>query len=137
MRNPCPFDEKIERTKEISKIFNKNREESTKLYLNNDFILLADLFEKFIEVSVEEFDINALYCISLRGLKCSNIRLQTLQDKGIILALENNLRGGLRSDMGDRFGKCNENKRVLYLDANNLYAWALSESLPYDKIKFD
>ena len=32
--------------------------------------------------------------------------------------------------MGDRFVESNENKQILYIDANNLYRWAMSQYLP-------
>ena len=70
-------------------------------------------------------------------LKNTNIRLQTLQDKDMILLLENNIRGGISSVMGDRYVKSDENKKILYIDANNLYGWAMSQYLPYDDIKFN
>ena len=45
-------------TKEIIKIFDvKNEEELTQMYLKSDVLLLTCVFEKFIEVSVNEFDI--------------------------------------------------------------------------------
>ena len=71
------------------------------------------------------------------GLKYTNIKLQTLQDKDLILLLENNIRGGISSVMGDRYVKSDDNKKILYIDANNLYGWAMSQYLPYDDIKFD
>ena len=55
----------------------------------------------------------------------------------MILLLKNNIRGGISSVMGDRYVKSDENKKILYKDANILYAWAMSECLPYDEIKFD
>ena len=55
----------------------------------------------------------------------------------MILLLENNIRGGVSSVMGDRYVISEENKKILYVDANNLYGWAMSEPLPYDEIKFD
>ena len=39
--------------------------------------------------------------------------------------------------MGDRYVKSDENRKILYIDANKLYGWAMSEYLPYDEIKFD
>ena len=39
--------------------------------------------------------------------------------------------------MGDRSAESDENKKILYKDANNLYGRAMSEYLPYDEIKFD
>ena len=35
--------------------------------------------------------------------------------------------------MGDRYVKSDENKKILYIDAINLFGWAMSESLPYDE----
>ena len=55
----------------------------------------------------------------------------------MILLLENKIRGGINSVMGDRFVKPDENKKIFHVDANNLYGWATSEYLPYDEIKFD
>ena len=144
LKNKCPDDEKIQRTMDMIKGFNiKNGEESTEIYLKSEVLLLACVFEKFIKVSVNEFGINPLYCVSLPGytwqcgLKYTGINLQTLQDKDMILLLENNNRGGISSVMGDRYIKSDENKKILYIDANNLYDHSMSEPLPYDEIKFD
>ena len=143
-KNKCPDDEEIERTMDVIKRFNiKNGEELTEIYLKSDVLLLACVFEKFIKVSVNEFGINSLHCVSLPsytwqcGLKYTGINLQTLQDKDMILLLENNIRGGISSVMGDRYIKSDKNKKILYIDANNLYGHSMSEPLPYDEIKFD
>ena len=55
----------------------------------------------------------------------------------MILLLENNIRGGISSIMGDRYIKSDDNKKILYFDANNLYGHSMSQYLPYDEIKFD
>ena len=55
----------------------------------------------------------------------------------MILLLENNIRGGISSVMGDRYINSDENKKILYVDANNLDGHSMSQSLPYDEIKFD
>ena len=101
LKNGYPDDEEIKRTKEIIKLFNnKNGEELTEIHFKSDVLLLACLFEKFIKISVNEYGINPLYCVSLPGytwqcgLKYTGINLQTLQDKDMILLLENNIRGG-------------------------------------------
>ena len=142
LKNKCPDDEEIERTKEIIKIFNiKNGEELTEIYLKSDVLLLACVFEKFIKVSVNEFKNNPLYCVSLPGytwecgLKNTEINLQTLQDKDLILTLENNIRGGVSSVMGDRYVKSDENKKIVYMDATNLYGYSMIQPLPYDEIE--
>ena len=144
LKNKCPDDEEIQRTMDIIERFNiKNGEELTEIYLKSDILLLACVFEKFIKISVNQYDINPLYCVSLPGytwqcgLKYTGINLQTLQDKDMILLLENNIRGGISSVMGDRYIKSDENKKILYVDANNLYGHSMSQYLPYDEIKFD
>ena len=129
---------------DIIKRFNiKSGEELTEIYLKSDVHLLACVFEKFIKVSVNEFGANPLYCVSLPGftwqcgLKYTGINLQTIQDKDMISLLEKNIRGGISSVMGDRYIKSDENKKILYIDANNLSGHSMSEPLPYDEIKFD
>ena len=37
--------------------------------------------------------------------------------------------------MGDRYVKSDENKKILYMDATNLYGHAMSQLLPYDEIE--
>ena len=97
----------------------------------------------FIKVSVKEFGINPLYSVNLPGytwqcgLKYTSIKLDTLQDKDMILLLENNIRGGISSVMGDRYVKSDDHKKILYIDANNLYGYAMSQSLPYEDLKFE
>ena len=142
LKNDYPDDEEIEQTKEISKLFNnKDGKKLTKLDCKSDVILLADVFEKFVKVSTEEYGINLLYCVSLPGftyqcaLKNTDIKLQTLQDKDLVLLIENNIQGGINSVMGNRYVKSDENKKILYKDATNLYGHSMSQMLPYDEIE--
>ena len=144
LKNKCSDDEEIERTMDNIKKFNiKNGEDLTEIFLKSDVLLLACVFEKFIKVSVNEFGINPLFCVSLPrytwrcGLKYTGINLQTLQDKDMILFLGNNIRGGISSVMGDRYIQSDKNKKILYIDPNNFYGHSMSEPLPYDEIKFD
>ena len=83
------------------------------------------MFEKFIKASVNDFDINPLNCVSLPVytwqccLKYTDVKLQTLQDKDMILLLENNIRGCMSSVMGDRHVESEEKK--FYINANIPY----------------
>ena len=71
------------------------------------------------------------------GTKYTDIKLQTLQDKDMRFLLENDIRGGISSVMGVGYVESDQNEKILYVDANNLYGWAMSEYLPYDETKFD
>ena len=142
LQNDYPDDEEIERAKQIIKVFDiKNGEKLTKLYCKSDVISLADVIKKFVKVSTEEYGINPLYCVSLPGytyqcaLKCTDIKLQTLQDKDLILLLKNIIRGGISSVMGDRYVKSDESKNILYMDATNLYGHSMSQLLSFDEIE--
>ena len=70
-------------------------------------------------------------------MKHTNIDLQTLQDEELTLFVKKNTRGGISSVMGDRCVKSEENKKFLYIDANNLYGFVMSQPLSYDENKFD
>ena len=142
LKDDYPDDNEIKRTKEIIEIFNiKDGEELTKMFCKNDVILLADTMEKFVKVSFEEYGINPMYCVSLPGytyqcaLSYTDIKLQTLQDKDLILLIENNIRGGISSVMGDRYVKSDEDNSILYIDATNLYGHSMSQMLPYNEIE--
>ena len=103
--------------------------------------MLTCVFENFIKVSVHEFGINPLYCVSSLGyiwqcgLKHTEKKLQTLQDKNFILTLENNIRGGIGSVMGDGYVKSDKKRKILYMDATNLYGHSMIRPLPYDEIE--
>ena len=121
----------------------KSGKELTEIYLKSDLPLLTCVVEKFIKVSVIEFGINPLNCLSLPGytwqcgLKYTGINLQTLQKKDLILLLETIIRGGISSVKVDRYVNSDDNKKILYIDANNLYGHSMSQPLLYDEIEFD
>ena len=90
LKSKCPEDDEMERTKEIINLIDiKNGEELTKTYCESGVILLADVIEKFVEVSTEEYGIDPLYYVSLLGYtnqsawKYTDINLQTLQYKDL------------------------------------------------------
>ena len=77
-----------------------------------------------------------VYLVILRNVKYTRINLQTLQDEDMILLSEKKIRGGISSVMGDRFVKSDDNKKVIFIDANNLYGHSMSQPLSYGEIKF-
>ena len=63
--------------------------------------------------------------------KLTNIKLHFTKDKESLLLLEHYIRGGISSVMGDHYIESDENTKLLYIDANNLYGWARSQYLFY------
>ena len=73
-------------------------------------------------------------------LKMTGVRLELLMDVDMYLFFEKGIRGGI-STITNRYAKANNkymktfnpgeiSKYIQYLDANNLYGWAMSQSLP-------
>ena len=73
-------------------------------------------------------------------LKMTNIKLELMTDIDMLQFIEKGLRGGI-SYIANRYGKANNRymkeydekaltKYIMYLDANNLYGWAMSQYLP-------
>ena len=142
LKQTTPPDEEINRIQEIIKKFNvRNGQEITELYLKMDVLQLAEIFENFVEKATLEYGINPLYSYSLpgytwkAGLKPTNIKLDFLKDKDLLLLLENKIRGGISSVMGPHYIESDENTKLLYIDANNLYGWAMSQYLPTGDFK--
>ena len=141
-----PCEDEIKRTQQLIDTYNiTTAQELTMLYLKMDVLQLTDVFENFVETSTLMYGINPLYSYSLpgytwkAGLKLTKIKLDFIKDKQLLLLLENNIRGGISSVMGPRFIESNENTKLLYIDANNLYGWAMSQYLPtseFEKLDF-
>jgi len=79
-------------------------------------------------------------------IKMTKINLDLISDIRLQLFIEKGLRGGI-SYIARRYGKANnkymrdynpgeENSYLMYLDANNLYGWAMSQPLPYRDFKW-
>ena len=79
-------------------------------------------------------------------LKMTKINLDLITDIDMQLFIEKGMRGGI-SYIGHRSAEANdqymenynpkiESSYIMYLDANNLYGWAMSQPLPYGGFKW-
>ena len=81
-------------------------------YLKKDVLLLADVFEKFIDTCLKFYWLDPCHYFSSPGLswdamlKMTGMRLQKIVDIGIYLFIERRLGGGI-SYMSKRYAKAN------------------------------
>ena len=116
------------------------------LYLETDVLLLADVFEAFREVCLDNYELDPAWYFTSPGLswdamlKKTEVKLDLLTNLDMLLMFEKGIRGGV-SMISRRHGKANNkymkefdsskpSKYIQYLDANNLYGWAMSEKMP-------
>ena len=117
------------------------------LYLKTDVLLLADVFEEFRNICLENYNLDPAWYYTSPGLswdallKHSKVNLELLTDPDMLLMFEKGIRGGI-SMISNRHGRANNkymkekfdssqpSKFVPYLDANNLYGWAMMKPLP-------
>ena len=116
------------------------------LYLETDVLLLADAFENFRDVCCRNYGLDSAWYYTALGLawdaplKLTKVELELLTDLDMLQMVEQGIRGGV-SMITTRHGKANNpymgeynpnlpTKYIAYLDANNLYGWAMSKPLP-------
>ena len=146
-------DEEYAHTQKVWNVFEiKNRGEYHDLYVNSDTLLLANVFESFRNKCLEIYELDPIYFVSAPGLawqaclKKTEVKLELITDYDMILMIEKGIRGGI-SQATHRYAKANnkymknqdknnESSYIEYLDANNLYGWAMSQKLPVNGFKW-
>ena len=153
--NDCGIsDEDFDHAQRIWKEFGmKNLGEYHDLYLKSDVLLLADVFEEFRNVCLKNYSLDPAWYYTSPGLswdsllKYSGVKLELLTDPYILLLFEKGIRGGVsmilnrygkanNKFMGDNFDSSHPSKYLAYLDANNLYGWAMMKPLPVGDFKW-
>ena len=116
------------------------------LYLKSDVLLLADVFETFRKTCLHYYKLDPCHYFTSPGLswdamlKMTGIKLDLMSDIDQYLFIEKGIRGGV-SYISKRYAKANNkyinnynpkkpSNYIIYLDANNLYGWAMSQDLP-------
>ena len=99
-------------------------------------LLIADFFEKFHTTCLEYCSLDPVHYYITPGLvwdaalRVSRVDLQLITDVDMYHFVENSIRGGISSRHADTYDSILHNQNLMYLDANNLYGWAMSQSLP-------
>ena len=133
----------------------KNLGDYHDLYLETDVYLLADVFEKFRNISMEKFNLDPCHYYTLPGLAFDaclkntgiNLELFTEEKRDMYFMMENAKIGGISGTCGKRYAKANNkylsdynpskpSSFINYNDANGLYSKAQSMPLPYGDFKY-
>ena len=114
---------------------------------------MADVLENFRDICIKNYNLDPAHYYTAPGLawhaalKLNEVKLELLSDPDMLLMVEKGIRGGIsmisnrygkanNKYMGDRFDNREPSKYITYLDANNLYGWAMSKSLPTHGFKW-
>ena len=130
----------------------KNLGEYHDLYVQSDTLLLADVFENFRDKCIEIYELDPAHFLSALGLawqaclKETKVELELSTDNDMLIMYEEGTRGGMCL-AAYRYAKANnkymknydrniESSFLEYVDANNLYGWAMSQKLPVRNFKW-
>ena len=132
--------------KKIFKMFKRFKLENLgdyhDLYVQSDTLLLADVFNNFRDMCIEEYELLPAHFLSLPGLawqvclKKTNIELELLIDYDMLLMVEegicHSIHGYAKANNKymKNYNNNEESSYIQYSDANNLYVWAMSKKLP-------
>ena len=122
------------------------------LYLKSDVLLLSDVFENFRKTCLKHYKLDPAHYYTSPGLawdaclKETGQELQLLHDYDMLMMIEKGIRGGI-THISKRYAEANnkymktynpdeETSFIQYLDANNLYGWAMSQNLPTHGFKW-
>jgi hypothetical protein len=116
------------------------------LYLETDVLLLADVFENSRRTCLESYELDPAHYVSAPSLswdaflKKSGEEIELVSDMDMFQFFEKGMRGGTsyiahrhstaNNKYMETYDESSENKYLMYLDANNLYGWAMSQPLP-------
>ena len=121
-------------------------------YVTTDVLLLADVFEKFRDMTLDYYGLDAAHYMTAPGLawdaalKMSDVCLDLLTDPLMYNFFESGLRGGV-SMISKKHYKANNphvenydpskpNTYIMYYDVNNLYGGVMRKPLPYGMFRW-
>ena len=146
-------DEDYQHAKKVWNVFKcKNMGQYHDLYLGSDVLLLADVFESFRRTCLQYYKLDPCHYFTSPGLswdamlKMTKVELELMTDIDMYQFIEKGMQGGI-SYISHRHGLANNkymkgydekapSKYLMYLDANNLYGWAMSQYLSTGNFKW-
>ena len=145
--------DEYDHAKKVWKTFKlKDMGEYHDLYLGSNVLLLTDVFKNFRKTCMQYYKLDSCHYLTSLGLswdamlKMTNMKLELRTDVDMFQFIEKGMHGGV-SYIANRYGKANNkymkeynekapSKYIMYLDANNLYGWAMSQYLPTGNFKW-
>ena len=111
------------------------------------------MFEAFRDTCLEHYKLDPAHFYTSLGLarkaclRKTQVRLELLTDPNMLLMFEHGIRGGITQAvhcyasannpyMESLYDPEKESSYLQYLDANNLYGWAVSQSLPTGRFRW-
>ena len=146
-------DKDYEHAQKVWEVFGiKNLGEYYNLYVQSDTLLLADVFENFRDKCIEIYELDPAHFLSAPRLawqaclKKTKVKLELLTDIDMLLMVEKGIRSGIfqaihrhakvNNKYMNNYNKDTISSYLMYLDANNLYGWAISQKLPINRFKW-
>ena len=136
----------------FKKLNNKYLGDYHDLYVQSDTLLLADVFENFRNKCIKIYQLDPAHFLSAPGLawqaclKKTEGKLEFLTKNDMLLMVEKGIRGGIchaihryakaNNKYMNNYDKNKESSYIQYLDAKNLYGWAMSQKLAVNGFKW-
>ena len=117
------------------------------IYLKIDVLQLADVWQSYSQICQTNYNLDPAHYVSAPNLswdamlKCTEVNIELASDPAIFPFYDDGLRGGICT-ISKRYAHANNpymkelydpskpTTYIIYLDANNLYGWAMSQPLP-------
>ena len=153
LNNEDISDKDCKHYQKVWKVFKiKHLGEDHDLYVQSDTLLLVDVFENLRDKCIEICELDPAHFLSVPGLawqacfKKTRVELELLTGIDMLLMTEKRIRGRM-CEAVCRYAKANNRYMknygksiillyLMYLEASNLYGWAMSQKLPVDGFKW-
>ena len=144
-------DDDYNKVKKVFQSFNlKTLGDLTKLYCITDVLLLTSVINQYRRESYDNFQLDPLWYSTAPSfsfdacMKMTGVELTLLKDVEMYNFLETGIRGGIsvisqrHATADNRYctSVSDSENYLLYIDANNLYGWAMSQKLPISNFEW-